>query len=197
MKIVLNFVLGSLLLYCNTGFTKSKLDSAGVYLTKEDFKQNRLAYSTPYRIKEKFGFLNSDFDYEAAGKLLLRQNNKVVSFEPGAIYGFYNKGYKYIFIPEVKKYLLVVNENPVLMLITESTTASWHHIRTTVHLNYLNYQHQLRELTDGNIRSDFGDSSDVISILENIRSKFKSINGSNQDMIDTITAYSNRQFAAH
>ncbi|HUZ57733.1 MAG TPA: hypothetical protein VMU83_03020 [Hanamia sp.] len=47
-----------------------------MYLTKEEFVENKLSYTTSYRLKEKFIGLHSDFGYEAQGIILLKQKNK-------------------------------------------------------------------------------------------------------------------------
>lgn len=156
------------------GYGQPVKDSSGVYIAKEDFTKNKLNYSTPYRIKEKFGFLNSDFQYEAEGIILLKNSKKeTFNFEPGKIYGFYNEGKKFLYVPEIKKYLFVLNEEPVTILLGEETTFYRYNTHTDLLLFYLSRENELKPMNTENLNSDFKKEKDTLQALVDIQKKFK------------------------
>lgn len=174
-------------------------DSAGVYITKEDFTKNNLSYTTPYRLKEKFGFLNSDFDYEAKGTILLKQpNNKnFLSFESGKIYGFYSENKKFLYIPAIKKYLVVLNEKPITILLREDITYYRFFTHTKLLLFYLNGQEELKPMNDENLNNDFYKMTKQLTTLKDIQKKFEETkkNQSNKKFIPKISKYIKEKFS--
>lgn len=167
------FIL-AILLTALKGYGQPLKDSSGVYIAKEDFKENKLSYSTPYRVKEKFGFLNSDFQYEAKGIILLKNSKKkIFNFEPGKIYGFYNEGKKFLYVPEIKKYLFVLNEEPVTILLGEETTFYRYNTHTDLLLFYLDQKNELKSMNTENLNNDFKKEKDTLQSLMNIQKKFK------------------------
>ena len=159
---------------CHNSYGQLAKDSAGVYLTKDDFAENKLSYSTPYRLKDKFAGLHSDFGYEARGIILLKQVNKnFLSFEPSKIYGFYSEGKKFLYIPAIKRYLFVLNEEPVTILIGEETNVYYHYASTDLLLFYLNKNNELKRMKTENLNSDFNKESNMLQALEDIQKKFK------------------------
>ena len=173
-------------------------DSAGVYITKEDFTKNNLSYATPYRLKVKFGFLNSDFDYEAKGTILLRQpNNKnFLSFESGKIYGFYSENKIFLYIPAIKKYLVILNENPITILLREDITYYLvAHIKLL--LFYLNGKEELKPMNDENLNNDFYKVTKQLTTLEDIQKKFEEMRKkeSNKELVPKISKYIKEKFS--
>ena len=173
-------------------------DSAGVYITKEDFTKNNLSYATPYRLKEKWGFLNSDFDYEAKGTIILRlpNNNNFLSFESGKIYGFYSANNFFLYIPDIKKYLVILNENPITILLREDI--SYYlvaHIKLL--LFYLNGKEELKPMNDENLNNDFYKVTKQLNTLKDIQKKFEEIkkNQSNKKLIPEISKYIKEKFS--
>jgi hypothetical protein len=163
-----------ILLLCFKGYGEVAKDSSGVYVTKTDFTKNKFRYFTPYRLKEKFGFLRSDFEYEARGVILLKNTNKeTVSFEPGEIYGFYNEGKKFLYIPDIKRYLYVLNEEPVTILVGEETTFYRFNTNTDLQLFYLNTNNKLESLNTENVNRDFDNQKNIHEALADIQKKFK------------------------
>lgn len=175
--------------------------NSGVYLTQKNFKENKLNYATPYRLKEKFGFLKSDFDYQAQGTILLKQPNKeLLSFEPGKIYSFYSEEKKFLYIPDVKKYLLVLNEKPVTILAGENITYYRFFTHTKLLLFYLNGQRELKLMNDKNLNSDFYNQSKLLTTLKNIKNKFEQIErkqGSEKQNIQEFSKYSNEKLSEY
>ena len=173
-------------------------DSAGVYITKEDFTKNNLSYATPYRLKEKWGFLNSDFDYEAKGTIILRlpNNNNFLSFESGKIYGFYSANNFFLYIPDIKKYLVILNENPITILLREDITYYLvAHIKLL--LFYLNGKEELKPMNDENLNNDFYKVTKQLNTLKDIQKKFEEIkkNQSNKKLIPEISKYIKEKFS--
>ncbi len=172
MKIFICFIIAIQLVSIN-GYGKSIKDSSGVFITKTDFTKNKLSHLTPYRLKEKFGFLRSDFEYEARGVILLKNTNKeTVSFEPGEIYGFYNEGKKFLYIPDIKRYLYVLNEEPVTILVGEETTFYRFNTNTDLQLFYLNINNKLEPLNNENVNRDFANQKNIQQTLTDIQKEF-------------------------
>ena len=174
-------------------------DSAGVYITKEDFTKNNLSYATPYRLKVKFGFLNSDFDYEAKGTIILRlpNNNNFLSFESGKIYGFYSANNFFLYIPDIKKYLVILNEKPITILLREDITHYRFFSHTILLLYYLNGQEELKPMNDENLNNDFYKVTKQLNTLKDIQKKFEEIkkNQSNKKLIPEISKYIKEKFS--
>jgi len=168
------YLIITILLTSINGYGKVIKDTSGVYATKADFAKNKLSYISSDRLKEKFGFLHSDFEYEARGIILLKNANKeTVSFEPGKIYGFYNDGKKFLYIPDIKRYLFVLNEDPVTILIGEETTFYRFNTNTDLRLFYLNPKNELEPINNENVNRDFGDQENIQQALMDIQKKFK------------------------
>jgi hypothetical protein len=170
-------------------------DSAGVYITRKDFEENKLTYATPYLLKEKFGFLNSDFDYEAQGDLLLRQSNKVVlKFSPGEIYGFYNKGKKFIFVPSIERYLFVLNETPVTILVRENISYYRFNTRTDLELFYLSGQSVLKQMNEQNVDNDLDMERETRSACKDIQRRFEKMKRNGKLNIQRFSEYISEKF---
>ncbi|HEY5463398.1 MAG TPA: hypothetical protein VIJ95_09085 [Hanamia sp.] len=173
MKSFIYFIITILLTYFN-GYGQSIKDSTGVYLTKQDFAANKLSYITSYRIKERFAELHSDFDYEAQGIILLKKaDKKIVSFDPGKIYGFYSEGKKFLYVPAIKRYLFVLNEEPVTILMGEETTFYRYNTHTDLLLFYLNRKNELKRMNSENLNKDFNKENDILQPLLDIQKRFK------------------------
>jgi hypothetical protein len=168
-------------------------DRAGVYITKEDFTKNNLSYATPYRLKEKFGFLNSDFDYVAKGTILLKQSNNknFLSFKSGKIYGFYSENKKFLYVPAIKKYLVFLNEKPITILLGEDITYYRFGTHTNLLLFYLNGQKELKPMNDENLNNDFYKVINQLTALQDIQKKFEETkkNQNNKNLIPKISKY--------
>jgi hypothetical protein len=168
-------------------------DRAGVYITKEDFTKNNLSYATPYRLKEKFGFLNSDFDYVAKGTILLKQSNNknFLSFKSGKIYGFYSENKKFLYVPTIKKYLVFLNEKPITILLGEDITYYRFGTHTNLLLFYLNGQKELKPMNDENLNNDFYKVINQLTALQDIQKKFEETkkNQNNKNLIPKISKY--------
>lgn len=173
MKFFICFIVAIQLISIK-GYGKVIKDSSGVYVTKTDFAKNKLSYITPYLLKDKFGFLCSDFEYEARGTILLKgTNKKTYSFEPGEIYGFYNDGKKFLYIPDIKRYLFVLNEEPVILLMGEETTFYRFNTHTDLRLFYLNLKNELKPMNNEDIDRDFANEKKIQQALIDIQKKFK------------------------
>lgn len=173
MKFLIFLIIATQLISIK-GYGKVIKDSSGVYITKGDFIKNKLSYCKPYRLKEKFGFLNSDFQYEARGVILLKNADKeTLSFEPGKIYGFYSNGKKFLYIPDIKRYLLILNEEPVAILMGEETTFYRFNTHTDLLLFYLDPKNVLKPLNKDNLNADFKNENNKLKVLMDIGKKLK------------------------
>lgn len=169
-----NFVLSILLIhFCFIGkvFAFSFADSSAIFLTKEQFENNVPQLISPESIKEKSGFLWSDFDYQASGIIRIKSEKNIIrEFKPGDVYGFIQNGIKFMYLKNQQKYFSILYDKlPITFLVGDNETIGYKSYYKNGVIFYLNTNtNSLREFTKKNIKEDFKDNTVIFQSLINI-----------------------------
>ena len=156
-------------------FAVAATETSGVYLTKTDFLLNILQYKSINRIHTPCFPLFERFviDREAFPIHLKMNKKNIVTFSPGAVFAFNNKGVKYLYLKESNDYAAVVNDaSPVFMIVQKKV----HFSGTTAFADYIylytiNLDEPFKEFSKENIIADFGFNKKATSLLFDLRQK--------------------------
>jgi hypothetical protein len=150
---------------------ENSIDSAGVYLTREDFIENRISYLTNSlpQIAWLFGVrvgIDIYSNYSIEGKIDLELPGKIIkTFKPGDIFGFYVNGRKYLYIRSDKVYLSVLNDSSIKFFLVTGMAPrlSLNPVKKLFYSR--NFDEYPRRFSKKNIHKDFPSNSDTTKIL--------------------------------
>src|ERR1700676_3389445 len=173
--IVLLLIFNSFKIY---GQSKTVIrDSAGVFLTREDFLNNRISYGTNEisLINWIFGIrviIDIYSNYSVYGKIRFDMADNVRKiFSRGEIFGFYVNGQKYVFIKDYNEYLTVVKEKPIWFYL-EAGTAPRFSINPVKKLYYARIlEEEPKRFNKRHFLKEFDADSDTTKVLLNILDK--------------------------
>jgi|GEM_PF-5172795 len=152
-------------------------DSAGVFLTREDFLNNRISYGTNQLplINWIFGIrviIDIYSNYSVYGKIRFDMADNIRKiFSCSEIFGFYVNGQKYVYIKEYHEYLTVVKEKPIWFYL-EAGTAPRFSINPVKKLYYARFlEEEPKRFNKRHILKDFGADNDTTKVFLNILDK--------------------------
>jgi len=149
-------------------------DTAGIYRKKDDFINERISSLSPYEVKIRHVpfWAGLPLNIDSNDVAYLRQaDGKEETIRPDSVFGFMNRGIKYMYIPGQQKYLAVLNEKaPVFLFIKEKYIHSfkWDFVDDSL-LYTRDLNTPLKELTASNIKQDFSDNNALANRLYLLR----------------------------
>jgi len=133
---------------------------AGIYRTRLDFVNDRISNPSPYPVKLKHIFWREvKRNVEADDIIALETPGKqTIRIAPDSVFGFVNRGIKYLYSPAEKKYLLVLNDHPPVFIAVKMVSSIGY--RTISSHALILFTKELaspfKEMTITNLNADFG-----------------------------------------
>lgn len=142
---------------------KDTCDSAGVYLTQDDFIKRRLSYKVnPNRSGQKMS-INQVLNQKV---IKINRPDTSVAFKPGSVYGYYQCGERYRYSD--KDYFNIVEKSP--LVIYSLTKSNFSGVTETHYFYSLTPTSEIKALSLDNIEKDFKSKP---AFIQEVKSRFK------------------------